>query len=113
MSQTPPDLLYDKLRRASTREEIFGALENAYGSVDELHNEYVNANSIHLDCRKDCFWCCYFRVDGKAHEILAIAHHVEKKFSQSERAALIERLEKHAQRVKPLTYAQHMGTNIV
>ena len=87
--------------------------KSAYESIDELHDQYVEAKSVHLDCGRKCFWCCYLRVDATAHEILAIASHIEKKFTPRELERLIKRLAEHAERVRPLTYSQHMSTNIV
>jgi hypothetical protein len=92
MPNNPPELLHQKLQRASTRDEVFDALQSAYDSIDELHDQYVAAKSVHLDCGRNCFWCCYLRVGAKAHEILAIANHIEKKFTPRERERLIERL---------------------
>jgi hypothetical protein len=86
-SQSPPEVLQTELEVAETEDQVVTALQRAYDSIDQLHDQYVGLNWIHLDCRKNCFWCCYLRVDAKAHEILVIARHVQTTFT-SESATL-------------------------
>jgi hypothetical protein len=112
MTQSPPELLQEKLESAETEEQFSATLRDAYAAIDQLHDRYVGLNWVHLDCRKNCFWCCYLRVDAKAHEVLAIARHVQTKFTAEQRDALIQRLRQHSERVRTLSYVQHMATNI-
>lgn len=87
MPQSPPELLQEKLESVETEEQFSAALRDAYDAIDQLHDRYVGLNWVHLDCRKNCFWCCYLRVDAKAHEVLAIARHVQTKFTAEQRDA--------------------------
>jgi Fe-S-cluster containining protein len=112
MTQSPPELLNEKLESAETKEEFSVALRDAYEVIDQLHDRYVGLNWIHLDCRKNRFWCCYLRVDARAHEIFTIARYVETNFTPEQRDALLERLRQHSDRVKKLSYTQHMATNV-
>jgi len=41
---------HQKLQRASTRGRSLMQYRAAYDSIDELHDRYVEANSVHLDC---------------------------------------------------------------
>jgi hypothetical protein len=112
MAESPPELLQKALERAETEEQISAALRNGYDAIDQLHDRYVGLNWIHLDCRNNCFWCCYLRVDAKAHEVFAIAHHVRTTFSAEQKESVIERLRTHTERVRTLSYVQHMATNV-
>jgi hypothetical protein len=112
MPQSPPELLEKELERAETEDQVSAALRGAYAAIDQLHDRYVGLNWVHLDCRNNCFWCCYLRVDAKAHEVLAITRHVQTKFSAEQRDALIQRLRQHSERVRTLSYKQHMATNV-
>ncbi len=85
MAQSPPELLKHKLASADTERQFSETLSNAYNAIDELHDRYVGQNWIHLDCRKNCFWCCYLRVDAKAHEVFAIAHYIQTIFTDDKK----------------------------
>lgn len=112
MAQSPPELLKEKLASAETELQFSTALKDAYDAIDQLHDRYVGLNWIHLDCRNNCFWCCYLRVDAKAHEVFLIAHHIQTNFNVEQKESLLERLRTHSERVRTLSYAQHMATNI-
>ena len=112
MSDNPPERLQRRLQHADTPVQVFAGLDEAYDSIDKLAAEYVSSNSVHLDCCANCSWCCHLRVDAKAHEVLAIAHYVQKHFPTEKRNALIDRLQRHSARVRKLTYVQHLATNV-
>ena len=112
MLPNPPEVLQEELERAETEDQVVAALEHAYDAIDQLHDRYAGLNWIHLDCRKNCFWCCYLRVDARAHEVFTIARYVETNFTPEQRDALLERLRQHSNRVKKLSYTQHMATNV-
>ena len=112
MQLSPPEVLQKDLECAETEDDVSAALQHAYDAIDQLHDRYVGLNWIHLDCRQNCFRCCYLRVDAKAHEIFAIARHVQIKFTAEQHDALLQRLKQHSERVKTLDYMQHMATNV-
>jgi hypothetical protein len=53
MQPTPPEVLQKELDHAETEQEITVALRRAYDAIDQLHDQYVGLNWIHLDCRKE------------------------------------------------------------
>ncbi|WP_166443065.1 YkgJ family cysteine cluster protein [Phragmitibacter flavus] len=112
MPENPAQRLAQQLNAAKTPADYHRALRNAYSAVDALVGEVIDANETELACKKGCFLCCYLRVDAKAHEILNIADYVEASFSGLERGALNARLEEHQKTVEPLSYEQHIGTNV-
>lgn len=112
MAENPAQRLAQQLSAAKAPDDYHRALRAAYAAIDELGAEVIETNGIQLACKKGCSLCCYLRVDAKAHEILNIADYVETRFSGLERAALRARLEEHEKTVEPLSYEEHIGTNV-
>lgn len=88
------------------------ALQRAYDAADLVTDNFIAANSVHLDCCAGCSLCCYLRVDAKAHEILAIAYFVQTRLSDSDRSQLLDRLKVHTDHVAKLSYRQHLAKNV-
>jgi len=110
---TPPEQLKADVSRASKPEQMASALRRAYTAIDAHTDHYIAEHAVALDCCPGCSLCCYLRVDAKAHEVLAIAHFVHTRFTPAEREQLIGRLRAHSERVAPLSYPEHMATNVV
>ncbi len=88
-------------------------LRAAFASFDQLNARTVADSGVKLACREGCSLCCWLRVDGYAHEVFAIAHHLRLHRSPAELAALIARLTAHSAKVLPLTPFEHATQNIV
>lgn len=68
-------------------------------------NAVESRRSPGFACASGCTWCCHQMVAAEPPEVIAIARHVETRFSPEARAALVERL--------AATDAQTRGLGIV
>jgi Fe-S-cluster containining protein len=67
------------------------------------------ANGDTLACRKGCAYCCHNRVTAPAHELLTLAERIER-LPEAERAAVVERVARNAERVESMDPATAFRT---
>ena len=112
MPEYSTDQLLADISSALTTEEFHGAVRRSLDQFDVLNQGIIDAQAITLACGKGCSLCCSLRVDVFAHEVLYIAHHLRRTWSEEKLGALLERLQAHSDVVLPLTPAEHATTNI-
>jgi Fe-S-cluster containining protein len=67
------------------------------------------ANGDKLACGKGCALCCHNRVTAGPHEILTLAHAIEQ-LPDPQRAAMVERVARNAERVEAMSGAEAFRT---
>lgn len=65
-----------------------------------------------MACKKGCSYCCHNKVSVRAHEVLLAAEYVTRNFPTEQQAELTRVLAENSVRIRALTPAQHMQTNI-
>ena len=78
------------------------ALRHVGESVDGFHQ----LSGATVDCRAGCSFCCWLRIDVRAHEVLLIARHLRAKSRSAQLAPTRDRIVQAAARVTNITYAQ-------
>lgn len=63
-------------------------------------------------CKNGCHYCCYYRVDVSADEVLLVRNFVESSMSADQRATIRARAEANAKVIGPLNMVEHMRTNV-
>lgn len=63
-------------------------------------------------CQNGCNYCCYYRVDVSADEVLLIRDFVHSKMSPEQRAVIKTRAESNSAVIAPLSVMEHMRTNV-
>jgi Fe-S-cluster containining protein len=71
----------------------------------------VAQNGDALACRKGCGYCCHNRVSAPAHEILTLAACIQE-LPEAERAVIVERVARNAERIGPMTSHEQFTTPI-
>ena len=78
------------------------ALRYVGESVDGFHQ----LSGATVDCRAGCSFCCWLRIDVRAHEVLLIARHLRAESRAAQLAPTRDRITQAAARVTNITYAQ-------
>jgi len=92
--------------------KIKHALVAFYQSLDSNLNKLTEYAKAQIACKSGCAYCCHLKVDSRAHEIFLIADYVRKQFSPDELLALKRQLRESSEIIAPLTYEQHLTTNV-
>ena len=62
-------------------------------------------------CKAGCAYCCYYKVEARAAEILAVKNFVVSRFPPDRLRAVIEQAERNVAEVKDLSHSAHLATN--
>jgi len=93
-------------------EPIVAATKSFYQKLDET----ISGAAMHIDnnvqCKKDCSYCCYFRVDVSANEVFTLVDHIESTFSKPQLEQLIQKAIDSKKKVGMLSQAKRIVTNV-
>lgn len=101
------------LAQCYSPEEFDAAARRSLVRYDALNADLIARNKVRLDCCEGCSICCWLRVEVFAHEIFLIVHHLRSAFTADALASLMDRLDAHAARIRPLTPFAHATQNHV
>ncbi len=77
------------------------ALHHVAGTVDGFRQ----LAAVPVDCRSGCSFCCWLRIDVRAHELFLLLRHIESTWSEEEIALLRTEARMTAQSFAGLDYA--------
>lgn len=80
--------------------------------LDNLISDAAASSKLTAACHKGCNYCCYFRVDVSADEVLLIKNFFEKHIVSEQQSLIREKAKVNAAIIAPLSYSEHMRTNI-
>ncbi len=112
MPNFSPQQIIDELVEAASEEGVHEAARHALAGLDAVNEEAIQKRKLTLACRDGCSLCCWLRVDGFAHEVLLIAHHIRSHFDAQQIADLEDRLTTHVGTLQSLTPFAHATTNV-
>jgi len=96
----------------ATGKDANAALKKSYERYDNLIAKSFNESTTKPDCKAGCAFCCYYKVEARAHEILLIKEYINKQFSAEQIARVKTALEANASIIRNLTPEQHLTTNL-
>ena len=67
------------------------ALKKSYARYDNLIASAFENTANKPDCRAGCAYCCHYKVEARAHEILLIRAYIDSNFTDTERSQLLLR----------------------
>ena len=108
----PGQALMRRLQKEKTPAAVQRATQQFLAAADANADGFMRSKGLSLACRQGCALCCVFRVHVRAHEVFAIVNYIEANFSADQKRALMDRLEKHAARIAPMTRKEHEATNV-
>lgn len=88
------------------------ALKKSYERYDNLIAKAFDEATTKPACKAGCAFCCYYKVEARAHEILLIKEYINKNFDTEKAAAVLEGVAANAAIIRTLTPEQHLTTNL-
>lgn len=86
------------------------ALLRFYDRHERILAEAQSRSPVEPDCRAGCGWCCHFKIEATAPEVLAIAAHVAA-LAPARREAMLARATDNVRAAAGLSYAEHRAIN--
>jgi len=87
-------------------------LSQIYSEHITLLEEVKNENKLSLACKPGCFYCCYMKVDAKAHEVLYILEEIKRTYNEKQLDELQTRCKQHKKAIALKTVEEQMGANL-
>lgn len=92
--------------------ETPAALNKSYERYDNLIAKAFDESARKPACKAGCAFCCHYKVEVRAHEMLLIKDYMTKNFSAAKIAAVLAEAESNAAIIRTLTPEQHLTTNL-
>ncbi len=87
------------------------AVVKFYARQDAAIREAGSRASASPACKAGCAYCCYYKVEARAAEVLAIKNFAVSRFSPVQLRAVIEQAQRNVAEAKGLSHAEHLATN--
>ena len=88
------------------------ALRKSYERYNNLIATAFDESALKPACKAGCAFCCYYKVEARAHEMLLIKEYMRKHFSTETIAAVLQRAEENSRVIRTITPEQHLTTNL-
>ena len=88
------------------------ALTKSYERYDNLIAKAIDESPTKPACKAGCAFCCHYKVEVRAHEMLLIKDYISKTFSAKKIQTVLVEAEANAEIIRALTPEQHLTTNI-
>lgn len=88
------------------------ALAKSMRRFDNLIAKAIDDSPTKPACKAGCSYCCYYKVEVKAHELLLIHDHMQKHFAPATIAQVLDEAATNAELIRSLTPEQHLTRNI-
>jgi uncharacterized protein len=97
-----------RLRKTRNPADLLPVLRGAHKEFERAYASAPAEARAAVACRAGCDACCHVPVGVQAHEVLIVAHHVQKTFPPEELEALIARAGEHRARFAGRTSFERM-----
>jgi Fe-S-cluster containining protein len=82
-----------------------------YKRLDSVIQVAHTASPQKMACKAGCSYCCYYKVEARAPEVLVIQQFIETQFTLAQKACVLKQAELNVAEVKNLSHAQHLAVN--
>lgn len=89
-----------------------GALGKSYERYDKLIAKSFDESATKPACKAGCAFCCHYKVEVRAHEVLLIKNFISTHFNAEKIASVLAAVEANAAIIRTLTPEQHLTTNL-
>lgn len=76
------------------------ALKKSYARYEKLIAKTIDESTEKPACKAGCSYCCYYKVEVKAHEVFVIKDHMQKVFSADQIKTLLRSAKENADLIK-------------
>jgi Fe-S-cluster containining protein len=87
-------------------------LKRSYLHFDKIIAKSIEESPTKPACKAGCFYCCYYKVEVKAHEMLLIHEHMQKNLVPELKTEILTSAKANADVIRTLTPKEHLATNI-
>lgn len=87
------------------------ALIKFYARHDQVVTAVLTHSDKNIACQAGCSYCCYFKIEVKPLEIIAIADHLKKTFPPEKIDAVVKKAKDNIAEFDQLDYSQQVSTN--
>ncbi len=87
-------------------------LKKSYSQFDKIIAKSVEESHTKPACKAGCFYCCYYKVEVKAHEMLLIHAHMQNLLTTNLREQILVSAKANAEVIRGLTPNEHLSTNV-
>jgi len=87
-------------------------LQKSYSRFDKIIAKAIEDSPDKPACKAGCFYCCYYKVEVKAHEMLLIHEHMQKNLTSGLRTEILTSAKANAELIRTLSTKEHLSTNI-
>lgn len=88
------------------------ALSKSYERYDNLIARAINDSSTKPACKAGCAFCCHYKVEVRAHEMLLIRDYMDKTFTAEKIQTVLAEAAANAAIIRNITPEQHLTTNL-
>lgn len=88
------------------------AADRSSARLDVLIDRAASSSTKTTACRNGCNYCCYYRVDVSADEVLLVSNFIHSRMSDEHVQAIRTRAQQNAKVINLLSVEQHMKTNV-
>lgn len=99
-------------QQLTSAKQVQVALKASYARQDKIIATSLQEAKRDLACKAGCAFCCYYKVEVRAHEVFAITTYVQKNLDAEQRQALVKQVQENAAIIRQLTPQQHLTTNL-
>ncbi len=90
---------------------IAQAVLTFYKHHSQITADVLSKSNNKIDCHAGCTYCCYYKVEARAYEIIAIADFVKQYLSAQQQEMILTQAKRNIEEVKDLSYKEHVATN--
>jgi len=87
-------------------------LKRSYVHFDKIIARAIDESVTKPACKAGCFYCCYYKVEVKAHEMLLIHEYMKKNLTTDLCEQILGSAAANAELIYTLTPKEHLSTNI-
>lgn len=109
--QHSAEVEYRTAKTELARKPLHEAQIAFYKRLDSVIHVAHAASSERIACTAGCSYCCYYKVEARAPEVLAIQQFIETQFTPAQKARVLRQAALNVAEVKNLSHGQHLTVN--
>ena len=87
------------------------AVVRFYSRQDTVIAAAIASATVKPACQSGCAYCCYYKVEATAAEVLAIRHFAVSRFTPEQLQCTVQQASRNVEEAKGFSYAEHLMTN--
>lgn len=96
----------------ATKNDAMVALKKSYERYDNLIAKAIDGSTTKPACKVGCAFCCHYKVEVRAHEMLLIRDYMDKTFTAEKIQTVLEEARANTAIIRSITPEQHLTTNL-